>query len=257
MRPLIVGSFTVVLGGIPLQSARGAAGWASVALHEDDGTRTLLDCGGRGDALVLGRALEWLGVSPEQVDAIVLTHLHFDHAGGISLYPSAEIIVSEDEIEHARRSREDPWRDPALAPGIAEALEIRKARFVRDGDMIGRLSVVALPGHTPGSIGLVDPEGVLFAGDAVKNIEEMSIGAPRAALDMRQAIESIARIRQASFGAVIPGHDRPFTVAADTVTPLAPMRLELTLDTSDATGKPHATATFDFGGDPSADDVAG
>ena len=246
MPPVRVGSFTVVSIGVPLRAARGAAGWASVALHEEAGQRTLIDCGGRGDAWVVRRSLEGLGVSPGQIDVIVLTHLHFDHAGALSLYPSAKIIVSADEMEHARRAQTDPWLDSALTPGIVDELATRTVRVVRGGDRVGGLTVVALPGHTPGSIGFVDHAGVLFAGDAVKNVVEMSGGAPRAAFDMDQATDSIARIKGASFQAVIPGHDRPFTATAKAVSPLVPLRLEIGIDTADATGSGPRDAFFDF-----------
>ena len=250
MLPLKLGSFTVVLSGVGVESARGAVGWASVALNEEHGRRTLLDCGGRADAVVLRRALERLGIAPDQIDAIVLSHLHFDHAGGLAFYPAAEIVVSEDELEHARRSREDPWRDAAVAVAITDELAARKARTVRDGDHVGSLTVIELPGHTPGSIGLVDRAGVLFAGDAAKNLSEVVTGISRSAVDMTRAAESITKLRGASYTAVIPGHDRPFACTPDTVTPLASLRLVLRVP--DVAGsQPPGDLVIDLGsGDP-------
>lgn len=46
-----------------------------------------------------GEVLGTVGVSPEQIDAVFLTHLHFDHAGGIDVFPNAVFYVQKKELE--------------------------------------------------------------------------------------------------------------------------------------------------------------
>jgi glyoxylase-like metal-dependent hydrolase (beta-lactamase superfamily II) len=43
-----------------------------------------------------------IGISPDEVWKVVLTHLHSDHAGGLRHFPKSEIIVSEDEYQSAQ-----------------------------------------------------------------------------------------------------------------------------------------------------------
>src|SRR3990170_1972286 len=52
------------------------------------------------DDLLVHR-LDSIGLEPGSVDAVVLSHLHFDHAGGASLFPKSELIVQQDEYAYA------------------------------------------------------------------------------------------------------------------------------------------------------------
>ncbi|MCU4862834.1 N-acyl homoserine lactonase family protein [Bacillus cereus] len=44
--------------------------------------------------------LESLGVRPEDIKYVVISHLHFDHSGCLEMFPNAQIIVQEDELQH-------------------------------------------------------------------------------------------------------------------------------------------------------------
>lgn len=99
------------------------------------------------------------GVRPEDVDALVLSHLHFDHAGGATrnagaasepVFPNATLYVQAAELAHARAPNErdrasylpENW-EPYAAAGRLEALE--GEREIRPG-----LTVTPLPGHNAG-----------------------------------------------------------------------------------------------------------
>src|SRR5690606_13309064 len=76
------------------------------------GTRTMLIDTGSGDFLgpTVGhviRNLEAAGVRPDEIDTVLLTHMHPDHSAGLTdratgelLYPSAELVVHENEPKH-------------------------------------------------------------------------------------------------------------------------------------------------------------
>jgi glyoxylase-like metal-dependent hydrolase (beta-lactamase superfamily II) len=99
-----------------------------------------------------GRGLEALGVAPEQVDLVVLTHLHFDHAGGLlrpdgtPRFPRARVVVQRAELEEAgsdcalcRASYvKDDWA--ALAPEAVDG----------DAALAPGLRVIRTGGHTRG-----------------------------------------------------------------------------------------------------------
>ncbi|MDE5774320.1 MAG: MBL fold metallo-hydrolase [Muribaculaceae bacterium] len=100
---------------------------------------------------------------------IINTHLHIDHAAGISylrrLYGAPVYAHPDDAVLGQRIS------DQALMFGIPQKVEnISDTRQLRDGDIIhigeGILQVIHVPGHSPGSVALYDPaDGFLIAGD--------------------------------------------------------------------------------------------
>lgn len=112
------------------------------------------------------RSLTGLGVEADQVDKVILTHLHWDHAGGLDFFPRATFYV------HAREYAfwlEDPVssRGPFQAVSDRETLdrlaELKQAGRVvlveSDGEMLPGITALAAPGHTPGLMALaVDTE---------------------------------------------------------------------------------------------------
>lgn len=63
----------------------------------------------------LTHQLSLCGISPSQVDTVVLSHLHLDHAGNAGLFPHARLIVPAEDLEYARRLIENA--DPARRGG--------------------------------------------------------------------------------------------------------------------------------------------
>ena len=109
---------------------------------------------------VLERSLAGEGVRPEDVDLVVLTHLHFDHAGGgtrlapggnaVPAFPNARYVLQRRDLENARsagpreRASYLPWNwEPLEAAGLLDIVEGEQE--LRPG-----LRVRPAPGHTPG-----------------------------------------------------------------------------------------------------------
>ena len=110
-------------------------------------------------ATTLPRSLERLGVRPEDVDALILSHLHFDHAGGatrleggraVPTFPNATLYVQQTELAHARAPNErdrasyrpEDWEPWAVA-GRLETVSGEKE--IRPG-----ITVVPVRGHNAG-----------------------------------------------------------------------------------------------------------
>lgn len=113
----------------------------------------------------LPAALRRFGVRPEEVDTVILTHLHFDHAGGatwmgpggapVPVFPNAVHLVQRREWETAGRLNQRTrasYRSENYEP-------LERAGLLRlvDGEIeiAPGISVVPVPGHTPGLQGVI------------------------------------------------------------------------------------------------------
>ena len=178
----------------------------------DSGTA---DCFGAHLGSVM-KNLKAAGYQPEQVDTILLTHLHPDHSCGVSKngianYPNATIYVSENEADY--------WLDPkqlqkiskdkqanytgtvakikaALAPYQAK----QQFKTFKLGDKINGFEVISTPGHTPGHFSYklkTSDEDVIFIGDIVHS-HTVQFDQPKTAIDYdidpKKAVET--RLKQ-------------------------------------------------------------
>ncbi len=127
------------------------------------------------------RALARIGVAADSVDTVLLTHRHFDHAGGLDGFPRAHVHLQRREADSLAALRELPERfgflRKATDPGLAAVLEERRARSLLtcvegDHEVFGGLRLrPAFDTHTAGSQYVVvdnDADGRwIFPGDNV------------------------------------------------------------------------------------------
>ncbi len=114
-----------------------------------------------------GNQLRLLGLAPSDIDFLALSHTHFDHTGGASVFKDATWLVQEKEYVHVR-NEENQIKNPDQYNAIKN---LNKIRIINgDYDVFGDGTVVikSMPGHTPGHCALfVDLASgpVLLSGD--------------------------------------------------------------------------------------------
>jgi glyoxylase-like metal-dependent hydrolase (beta-lactamase superfamily II) len=139
------------------------------------GECVLVDPGGDPDRIFA--RLKQLQLKPRH---IVLTHAHFDHIGALpetaGAYPEAELAIHRLEAGKIGRGGLDMQRRDLSALGAAEYLNMingplpEAGRLLEEGDAVGPFRVLHLPGHSPGSIGLLwEEEKILISGDTLFN----------------------------------------------------------------------------------------
>lgn len=202
-------SYRVLVQGNCLGFTGGFLGLSSIVLINVAGVAPILfDTGHHATKAMLIKALAEEGVKPSQIGQVFLSHLHFDHANNIDLFPHAEVIVSRAEWEYAQNP---PSEDIYISAPVVQHIARRKPTLVEDGTRLhGCLTCLATPGHTPGHMALhFNEEGglrIVLAGDSVKTLRDMT--ERRVDLEFDEQHRSAATIEMLAerFDVIIPGH---------------------------------------------------
>jgi glyoxylase-like metal-dependent hydrolase (beta-lactamase superfamily II) len=163
--------------------------------------------------------LRRIGIDPEAIEDIVITHLHYDHAGGIQDFPAARIHVQDREVGFAtgRCMGHPHLRAPFAGEDIASLMRILHAGRVvfHDGDepLFDGMSLHLLPGHSQGLQGvkIATRRGdVLLASDATHYYANALEQRPYIlTVDLVQTLDSYERLHQLVDhpSRIVPGHD--------------------------------------------------
>lgn len=152
------------------------------------------------------RRLATIGMTPGDIDVVVQSHLHFDHAGGLGWLTHAPILVQREELEFAR----DPPVYQALIYVQADFdMDLKWSELDGDHDVFGdgRLTVIPTPGHTRGHQSLLvrlERETVFLLADAAYLLAKMRsrslpgiLWSPDATIATWDRIEEIERSEHA------------------------------------------------------------
>lgn len=177
-----------------------------------DERKILVDAGtGFNARKIAGRILK-LGIKLSEIDLLINTHAHFDHAGGDFFFRDEGCKIAAHELDSKAIESGDEEITAANLFG-AKMIPVRVDRKLRDGDVIdmGSVSFMVLhvPGHTAGSLCLWDPEsGILFSGDLVFREGIGRTDLPTG--DYELLLKSLERIAQLKPKKVYPGHGPSF-----------------------------------------------
>jgi glyoxylase-like metal-dependent hydrolase (beta-lactamase superfamily II) len=211
--------------GFPARSSRGFLGWSAVYLVVTQGGRKILfDTAGYNERATLVAALEQRKIRLDGIHTVVLSHLHFDHAANWDLFPGAEIVVHEKEMEYACSPQADYSTLRHQSRALAESR--RLSLISKDGELEPDVQLMLVPGHTPGSMALKMGSSVL-CGDALKNRWDLQGQVSLPVWDAEKFQASVRKLASLA-DKLYPGHDVPLELEAHGWVPRGKPSINLT-----------------------------
>jgi glyoxylase-like metal-dependent hydrolase (beta-lactamase superfamily II) len=182
----------------------------------------LIDAGcGSGLSATAGKLIENLasmGITPADIDTVLMTHLHADHGAGLidphsgnKIFGNAEVVLHEAEMAHwhddeAEKVAPELHRN-SFFPGARKYIAPYKkdaVRLVRDQEVMPGVFAVPSPGHTPGHLAFLISSGdeqLMIWGDTV-HVPEVQTLIPRAGMSFDTNLDQAAKSRARMFDRV-------------------------------------------------------
>lgn len=230
-----------LLHGYTVATSEGGLAYCTVTLIRGE-HNTLVDVGYFARADLLLQRLQAVGLKPEDIDRIVLTHAHWDHCLNLQRFPNAEVLIHRNELEYTSAPHPEDFATPIW---IGDMLKRYRVTAVGNGDELEPgVRTLAVPGHSPGSMALLvdTPEGIRgLVGDALPTRASAEMGVPRLIFWDEDAARRSARAIIDTCRIVNPGHDRPFRVEAGSFKYVEPTSMTLMFPPRDEDGTVHAS----------------
>jgi hydroxyacylglutathione hydrolase len=174
----------------PYTLRRLGLGNVSAYLIYRPGEAILVDCGNKGSEARILKCLKGLGLEPEMLKLLILTHVHFDHAGSakkLKELTSCKIMVHQSEETRLREGftpipAGTRWKAKIVVglgrtfarrigafPGAEADITVGESLGLEEFGFPGR--VIHTPGHTHGSMVVLMQEGELIGGDTIFGLE--------------------------------------------------------------------------------------
>ena len=194
----------------------------SIGVYINQNKATLIDSGSDETwAKNISTTLEAAGY---EIDSIINTHCHPDHCGGNAYlqkkYPQICIYATHAEQQFI----EDPTLAPRCFCGLACPIQGLQNKYIapekpsiithpikiyEDQTITinnAPFTIVTLPGHTPGMIGIITPDNILYCGDALFGESTVAKHPVLFYTDIKQTLLSLAKIKSLSIEGCVLAH---------------------------------------------------
>jgi glyoxylase-like metal-dependent hydrolase (beta-lactamase superfamily II) len=191
---------------------------------------TLIDCGYSGSGPRIAAAVAGLGRTIDEVDRLICTHGHPDHAGSARELADRGIpvLIHPADAERLKTGWRDTLRRPSRGSVFAAMTPaVERTEPLRDGQILpvlGGLEVIHTPGHTAGSVCLYGSrDGVLFVGDTLgARFGRLDFASRLYSDDIASARRNVRRLAGRDVRTIIFSHYPPLEEgAADALAALA------------------------------------
>ena len=220
--PLLVGVRRVDQGIMTYQRGYGRRIWLPMwsFLVQGGGRNILVDTGLEDfvapptfteetdlEAMYMQDALAMVGLTPDDIDTVVNTHLHDDHCGNNPLFTRAKFYIQQKELEFCQSPHPLDYR---YEPDFIDNLNVQPV----DGDLelAPGFELILTPGHTPGSqtVRVRTADGWVVIPGFCSNKENFPATGPAACpgvhCDAYQAFDTAQRVKNME-GTILPLHE--------------------------------------------------
>jgi glyoxylase-like metal-dependent hydrolase (beta-lactamase superfamily II) len=166
-------------------------GIANMFIIQDSTQYILIDCA--IDPTTVAEQMKKLGINPNKVIAVFLTHTDNDHVGALSLFDKAKLYMSKEEVQMINGEKSKfLWFGNSISRTDYTLLEDREV--IQIGNL--KIEGILVPGHTSGTMAYLVNDKYLFTGD-ILSLKDGKIAPIPALFDMdtEQAVKSIEIIR--------------------------------------------------------------
>lgn len=165
----------------------------------------------------LEEQLALCGTTVDEINMVILSHMHYDHAGNLFLFPHAEVVVSKTEYGHAWKMVTNPGDlvDNAYCRADFDVPVKKWTLLEGDTEIVPGVEAVMLPGHTPGLMGLVvhlEEKTFILPQDCLYTARNFGPPAVRSGLvsseeDFYRSAEKVRKLQEKYNAEIIYGHD--------------------------------------------------
>ena len=171
-------------------------------------------------------ALDRIGVKAEEIEIVLLTHLHYDHAFNLKEFKNAEIYVAREELSYALMPLPphyfsyENWKI-GLTPYFISSIERMKILELEPQEVFKKITMIPTPGHSLGHMSVVvetsqGPYVICgdaaiirenLVGDPARHVPYTMVGLYMDFVATWKSLETIDKIVGGDVSRVLPGHD--------------------------------------------------
>ncbi len=202
-----------IVKGTILRTNYGTLGASTSTLIYDNGKNILVDVGHYGTRLRLEESLKNVGLSPSDIDYVILTHINWDHCANIDLFEKSEVFLHKRELENGNLFGKEDLATKVFKQSLLDKMKLNPigTDMFKVTENVYTLNTF---GHTIGHVSVLvktEKGNVIVSGDAIPYYRTIKKGYPDIIFyDKEEAKKSVTKVKELKPAIIIPGHSPPF-----------------------------------------------